>query len=233
MRPDASSFRIHSRTSKSSPSLSFRVVVFSFRVSSFAPSPAIANDGVKIVSFTTFTMRPPSLSSKKSVPWFPMGVTHPSALSLSIRTRARMSSTLPSLTGPSRSSHTSSTSRRREGLLPLILLSFVRTVSFTTFMKQRMRPKIRSFESAPSSSSSRYVKSLVTSSSVSSAASSVASPFLAGFSHLWKKPWKSDSSARPSLFLSTAAKSSSGLSSFTVWWKRISFIARARKTSTS
>mmetsp|Transcript_49149 Transcript_49149/g.137639 ORF Transcript_49149/g.137639 Transcript_49149/m.137639 type:complete len:334 (-) Transcript_49149:300-1301(-) len=144
-----------------------------------------------------------------------------------------MSSTVPSTTGPSRTSQTSSISKRRTGLLALMVRSLVSTVSLLTFMKQRTKPMTKSFESEPSSSSSRYANSLLSSSSESSADSSPPAPFGMGFSHLRKKLMNSDLSTRPSLFLSMDLNIASGARSFLVWWYRIILIARARNASTS
>mmetsp|Transcript_82542 Transcript_82542/g.230151 ORF Transcript_82542/g.230151 Transcript_82542/m.230151 type:complete len:359 (-) Transcript_82542:1834-2910(-) len=168
----------------------------------------------------------------KIVPWLPTGVTQPSMSSFNIFTRNRMTSTSSSFTGPSTTSPTSSTSRRRMGLLSLMLLLLVMTVSFETFMKQRMRPMMVSLEMAPSSSSSKYWKSLVMSSS-DRMASSFLSPSTGGLSHFSKKAWKSLSPTRPSLSLSMAVKVSSLPSCFWRWWKRSTLMASLLKPSSS
>mmetsp|Transcript_59360 Transcript_59360/g.168807 ORF Transcript_59360/g.168807 Transcript_59360/m.168807 type:complete len:852 (+) Transcript_59360:415-2970(+) len=231
MSPDFSSLRAHSRTSTTSPSLSFRVVSLSLRVFSLELPASSSKDSVRMVSFTTLKMCPPS--SRNAVPCVPESVTQPSISSFMTVTRTRSTSTVSSLVGPSRISTISPGSSRRSVLPSLMLMAVVMTVSFETFMKVRMRFTNLSLLTKPSSSSSREPKTLASSSSVGAAASSTSSSLaspssvLASFSplafggsssHFLQKAVNSASSILSSLLASIAAKSSSFFSLCVRWW---------------
>mmetsp|Transcript_100416 Transcript_100416/g.266935 ORF Transcript_100416/g.266935 Transcript_100416/m.266935 type:complete len:246 (-) Transcript_100416:824-1561(-) len=230
INPDFSSFRAHSLTSTISPSFSFLVVSFSFRVASLEPPPSNSKDSVRIVSLTTLKRWPPS--SKKTVPWLPAKVIHPSISSFMTFALTRRTSTVSSLVGPSKISTTSPKSSLLRVLLSLMLIPVVMTVSFDTFMNTRMTFTNFSLAMASSLSSSKLVKALRKSSSLISGSSSAALPsssFLSAlgiFSHLLKKAMNSDSSILPSLFVSMSANMSSLLNLLTRLWFLIVSIAR-------
>mmetsp|Transcript_6793 Transcript_6793/g.8773 ORF Transcript_6793/g.8773 Transcript_6793/m.8773 type:complete len:238 (+) Transcript_6793:295-1008(+) len=211
MRPDLSSFRAHSLTSTISPSFSFLVVSFNFRVASFEPPPSSSKDSVRMVSLTTLNKLPPS--SRKTVPWLPASVIQPSSSSFMTFAFTLNTSTVSSFVGPSRISTTSPTSSLLKVLLSLMLMPVVMTVSLDTFMKVRMTFTNLSLLMDSSPSSSKPAKTLARSSSASSASSPSLSSslpssslsalgFLGIFSHLLKKAKNSDSSILPSLLVS-------------------------------
>mmetsp|Transcript_128372 Transcript_128372/g.273747 ORF Transcript_128372/g.273747 Transcript_128372/m.273747 type:complete len:229 (-) Transcript_128372:466-1152(-) len=209
--PDFSSFLGHSRTTTVSPTFNFRVVSLSFRVASFEESPPSSKDSVRMVSFTTFQMLPPS--SRKTVPLLLATLTQPSTSSFMALARTRMTSTVASLIGPSMISSTSPASNRRTVVASSMAELEVMTVSCLTFIQTRTR--VANFSLLMSSSSStRYVNSLVR----SAADRAVSSPFSAAFfSHVSKKERNSALSIFSSFLLSMASKASTSESFFAIW----------------
>mmetsp|Transcript_9346 Transcript_9346/g.16267 ORF Transcript_9346/g.16267 Transcript_9346/m.16267 type:complete len:256 (+) Transcript_9346:15-782(+) len=194
VRPVASSFLPHSRTSTISPAFSFFVFL-----SSLSP---ILKEPVKIVSLTTFIVPPPSF--KKTVPWLPTGVSHPSTPSDSALTWRRPRPIDSSMIGPLITSITSSGSSRRTVLLSLMLQPSEMTVAFNTFMNCRIMLTKLSLLIAPSFSLSKYANSLLKSPSAMPA-SSASSPSLASFGSFSQDPKNLIKSA--SLMLSSLSPS--------------------------
>mmetsp|Transcript_142064 Transcript_142064/g.247540 ORF Transcript_142064/g.247540 Transcript_142064/m.247540 type:complete len:329 (-) Transcript_142064:1846-2832(-) len=157
-RPVFSSFLGHSRTSTTSPACNLRVVSTTFRVA--AP---ISKELVKMVSCTTRNRWPSLTSSRNTVPWLPLMVIHPSALSLQVSARIRSRPDFSSTMGPSTTRTTSLDSSRRMDLLSTAL-SDVSMASLATFMYFQSKHTNFASVMTPSSSSSRLVKSLSASS---------------------------------------------------------------------
>mmetsp|Transcript_2268 Transcript_2268/g.6780 ORF Transcript_2268/g.6780 Transcript_2268/m.6780 type:complete len:380 (+) Transcript_2268:74-1213(+) len=223
IRPDFSSFFAHSRTSTTSPTLSFLVESFSFRALALAPLPSSSKLSVRMVSVITLNTWPPS--SRKVVPWLPVTLIQPSSSSFMALAFTRMTLTVSSSCGPCRISTTSPSNNLRKDLLPLISTVDVSTVSLATFMKWRTKLMNLSFEISPSSSSSKVANSLPSSSMVGSEAapspSFLASPsssFLGSFVHMLKKASHSASPILPSLSVSTASNRASLVILFSLWW---------------
>mmetsp|Transcript_33857 Transcript_33857/g.71939 ORF Transcript_33857/g.71939 Transcript_33857/m.71939 type:complete len:217 (-) Transcript_33857:1314-1964(-) len=162
MRPDFSSFCGNSKSSRTSPFLSFLLEL---------PTPA-SMDSVRTVSLITLKKLPPCLQN--TLPSSPKAVIHPVAPSLKARTSTRITPAVSSRMGPCKTSTTS--------LAPSFLTSVpcarhllsVRARSLTTtFMYVRRNRKNGSLVIVLVPSSPRWAKSLETSSSEMSMVSSL------------------------------------------------------------
>mmetsp|Transcript_6311 Transcript_6311/g.11283 ORF Transcript_6311/g.11283 Transcript_6311/m.11283 type:complete len:205 (-) Transcript_6311:2275-2889(-) len=146
IKPDFSSFIDQTLTSTNSPVLSLRGSS-SFLLASFASCESRSKWSVMIVSLTTLKTLPPSM--RKTEPAVPFTVTNPVRSSFRALHFTRV--TLPSTVGKP---WTSTTSPAASFLLePSVMLSdSVMVVSFTTFIKWRMKTSMRSLLTLPSSS---------------------------------------------------------------------------------
>mmetsp|Transcript_51113 Transcript_51113/g.100976 ORF Transcript_51113/g.100976 Transcript_51113/m.100976 type:complete len:286 (-) Transcript_51113:934-1791(-) len=163
--PVPSCFLAISRSSRSSPGLSFLVDSLIFLVSSFEAS--MSKPSVRIVSLTTLNTTP---SWRYLLPWFPARVTQPSALSRKAFTRTRSTAASSSLAGPSRTWTTSPTSNLRTDFASLILMESVIATSFTTFINTIRTASKVVFDTLPAFSSSMAANARRTFSSFSASA---------------------------------------------------------------
>mmetsp|Transcript_33668 Transcript_33668/g.76217 ORF Transcript_33668/g.76217 Transcript_33668/m.76217 type:complete len:259 (-) Transcript_33668:821-1597(-) len=166
MRPDFCSFSGNTRSSRTSPTLSFLVGKSGLLA-------AMSRDSVMVISFITLKKRPPSLQSTE--PSLCVAVAHPVEPSFKARTSTRVAPAVSSLMGPCSTSTTSFASSFLTSLPSAMHLSSVRATSSTTFMYKRLKSRNRSLVTVVASSSQRWPKSLDTSSAEITMVSSLGS----------------------------------------------------------
>mmetsp|Transcript_38970 Transcript_38970/g.98938 ORF Transcript_38970/g.98938 Transcript_38970/m.98938 type:complete len:207 (-) Transcript_38970:1508-2128(-) len=166
VRPVPSCFLPQVRTSSNSPA-------FNFLVAALLVPASRSKHSVKMVSFTTLKVLPPS--SKNLVPALPETLSQPSWPSNRALARIRLRS--PSSTGPSSTSTASPISNLRTDFVSLMVKDPVMATSFTTFITFRNIATKVSSETAPDFSSSRIANARAKSSSAMSSPSFSPSAF--------------------------------------------------------
>mmetsp|Transcript_33570 Transcript_33570/g.73037 ORF Transcript_33570/g.73037 Transcript_33570/m.73037 type:complete len:255 (-) Transcript_33570:813-1577(-) len=166
MRPDFCSFSGNTRSSRTSPTLSFLVGKSGLLA-------AMSRDSVIVISFITLKKLLPSWQFTE--PSLSMAVAHPVEPSFKARTSTRATPAVSSLRGPCKTSTTSFSPSFLTSFPSAMHLSSVRATPFMTFMYKRWKSKNRSLEMVVASSSQRWPKSLVTSSAEITMVSSLGS----------------------------------------------------------